>query len=149
MWNLFSMHLGILELKKYRKVVGKDIPQNGLIEEMINNKQNFYFLDFGTTIQTLYFDTSPWQALPKNYYENFMYLSGITSNFPDTIEVLNKYGLDNPLKNLVNDNVYLVDNENLGIKLNYIREHYYSDAQAYLYKEIDGYQIWKLYTNEF
>ena len=135
--------------KKYRKVVGKDIPQNGLIEEMINNKQNFYFLDFGTTIQTLYFDTSPWQALPKNYYENFMYLSGITSNFPDTIEVLNKYGLDNPLKNLVNDNVYLVDNENLGIKLNYIREHYYSDAQAYLYKEIDGYQIWKLYTNEF
>lgn len=128
-------------------MVNKNKPPNGLLEEIKNNKQNFYFLDFGTTIQSLYFDTSPWEALPIGYYSNFMYLSGITSNFPDTLNILNSYGLDNPLKNLVNDNVYLVDNENLGIKLTYLREHYYSDTQADLYKEVDGYQIWKLYTN--
>ena len=136
-----------LEIQKYRKVVNKNKPLNGLLEEIKNNKQNSYFLNFGTTIQSLYFDTSPWEALPIGYYSNFMYLSGITSNFPDTLNILNSYGLDNPLKNLVNDNVYLVDNENLGIKLTYLREHYYSDTQADLYKEVDGYQIWKLYTN--
>ena len=78
-------------------------------------------------------------------YDNFSYLAGITTNYPDLIKLLKKKGVENPLKSLVDEEVYLVDNRYLEIKLNYLREHYYPDARVELYKEIDGYQIWKFF----
>lgn len=131
--------------KKYRKVTNKNKPQNELLLEINRNKQNFYFMDFNTTIQTLYFEYSPWEALPTGYYDNFIYMSGVTSNTPDTIAILEKNNTTNPLKDLVKDNVYLIDNHGLEMKLTYLREHYYPDVWAELYKEIDGYQVWKIY----
>ena len=53
--------------------------------------------------------------------------------------------MSNQMKSLVIDNVYLVDNYNLEIKLNYLREHYYPEARAELYKVLDGYYVWKIY----
>lgn len=131
--------------QKYRRVVNREKPVNGLIEEVSNNKQNFYFLDFTTTIQTLYFEWTPWETLPKGYYNNFLSLGGVTTNFPDEIKILKENNVENPLRALVNDNVYLVDNQYLEIKLTYLKEHYYPNVRAELYKEIDGYQIWKIY----
>lgn len=130
---------------KYRCVVNKDKPVNHLLEEMGENTDNYYFLDFNTTIQTLYYEYSPWAALPVGYYSNFSYLSGITTNFPDCISQLEARGISNQMKSLVKDNVYLVDNHNLEIKLNYLREHYYPEARAELYKTLDGYCVWKIY----
>lgn len=130
---------------KYRRVVNKDVPKNNLLEEFELNPDNYYFMDFNTTIQTLYFAYPPWKALPIGYYSNFSYLSGITSNFPDCVHQLEEREVENPLKSLVKENVYLVDNQNLEIKLNYLREHYYPNARAELYKTLDGYQVWKLY----
>lgn len=131
--------------QKYRKVVNKDKPANGLLEEFADHKENFYFLDFGTTIQILYYEWSPWEALPVGNYDNYMYLAGVTTNFPDVEERLAEKDLSNPMKSLVKDNVYVVDNSSIEMKLNYLKEHYYPEARAELYKEIDGYQIWKFY----
>lgn len=131
---------------KMRKVVNKDKPENGLLEELENNEQNFYFLDFNTTIQTLYYEWPPWEALPPGYYSNCLYLGGITTNFPEVNRILEEKGYPNQLKELVEDNVYLVDNKGVDLKLNYLREHYYPEARAELYKEVDGYQIWKFYN---
>ena len=50
-----------------------------------------------------------------------------------------------PLKQLVNKDVYLIDNYYVELKVNYLREHYFPEARAELYKEIDGYQIWKIF----
>ena len=50
------------------------------------------------------------------------------------------------LKQLADKDVYLVDNYYVDLKINYLREHYYPEARAELQKEIDGYQIWKIYT---
>ena len=80
-------------------------------------------------------------------YHNFIYLSGINSNFPDVTRLLEKRKLINPLKELVNDNVYVVDNCNVDLKLKYLKEHYYPNARVEFVKEIDGYQIWKYYKN--
>ncbi len=131
--------------QKYRKVVNKDKPANGLLEEFADHKENFYFLDFGTTIQILYYEWSPWEALPVGNYDNYMYLAGVTTNFPDVEERLAEKDLSNPMKSLVKDNVYVVDNSSIEMKLNYLKEHYYPEARVELYKEIDGYQIWKFY----
>lgn len=130
---------------KYRKVVNYEKQLNGLIEEIEEHPENFYFLDFGTTIQSLYFEWSPFQNLPIGYYNNNLYLAGITSNLPSVNYILENRGIKSPLKDLVKDNIYLVDNYNLQLKLDYIREHYYPNVKADLYKEVGGYQIWKFY----
>ena len=130
---------------KYRKVVNKERPQNGLLDEIENHQENYYFLDFTTTIQTLYFEWSPWKALPVGYHDNFGYMGGVTTNFPDIVQNLKEKNIENPLQSLVKENIYLVDNYASEVKLNYLREHYYPEARAEVYKEVDGYTIWKFY----
>jgi len=132
------------DAKKYRKVVNKGKRCAGLLAEL-GNKNHFYFGDFTTTIQVLYFEWSPWKALPPGYFDNYAYLGGVTTNFPDVKETLERWDISVPLRDLVNDDVYLIDNVHVELKLQYLREHYYPDARAELYKEVDGYQIWKFY----
>ncbi len=131
--------------EKYRKVVNYNRPENGLIQEMENHQENYYFLDFTTTIQTLYFEWSPWEALPVGYHDNFGYMGGVTTNFPDITKSLKNRKIENPLQALVKENIYLVDNYSPEVKLNYLKEHYYPEARAEVYKEVDGYTIWKFY----
>lgn len=131
--------------RKYKKVTNKDKEKNLLLEEIKNNGDKFYFLDFQTTIQTLYYEWDTLKNLPIDYFDNFAYFGGVTTNFPDVKETLSKKGVSNPMRSLTEEGVFLVDNSSLMIKLNYIREHYYPNARAELYKEVSGYQVWKLY----
>jgi hypothetical protein len=133
------------DARKYRKVVNRIEIQNGILEEIHNNKNNFYFLDFNTTIQNLYYEWSPWRTCDEGEYENYLYLAGVTSNFPDVIKLLEDREVEIPLKQLVDKDVYLIDNYYVELKVNYLREHYFPEARAELYKEIDGYQIWKIF----
>lgn len=133
------------DARKYRRVVNKDKPECGLIKEIEENKDNFYFLDFRTTIQTLYYEWSPWETVNSHFYENSLYFGGVTSKFPGVDEIAAAHGIDNYFQDLVNDNVYIVDNENVDARLKYLQEHYYPNARAELYKEVSGYQIWKFY----
>lgn len=136
---------GDYNAQKYRKVVNKKKPTNRLLEEIQNNSKNYYFLDFMTTIQTLYFEWSPWQNIPVGTYENWSYLGGVTLNFPEVVQHLKKNGVQNPIRSFVKENVYVVDNHSPELKLEYLKEHYYPDAWLELYKEIDGYKIWKFH----
>lgn len=131
--------------QKMRSIVNKDKPVSNLLSEVSANKQNFYFFDFNTTIQTLYFEWPPWKTVAQSFNDNCSYLTGITSNFPDVNKILEQNNISSSLKNLVNENVYLVDNNSLEMKLAYLQAHYYPGARAELYKEIDGYKIWKVY----
>jgi len=132
------------DARKYRKVVNKADLSDGLIEEMKKHPEQVYLLDFNTTIQSLYYDYSAFDTLGSNYYKNFCYLSGVTMNFPDVNHCLENMGITNPIKDLTKDNVYLVDNINSEAILNYIKEHYYSDAQILWIKNVEGYDIWKI-----
>lgn len=134
------------DARKYRKNVNKGKPENGLIREIETHKENLYFLDFHTTMQTLYYEWNPFRALPTGYFDNALYFASVMTNFPEERACMERYGITQPLKELVNDNVYLVDTDakTLDNKIKFIQEHYYPDAYAELYKEIDGYQIWKI-----
>ena len=134
------------DARKYRKVVNKGSKCENLIKEITDNKDNFYFLDFNTTIQILYYDWNPFYTLPEGFYNNNLYLAGIMSNFPDYNKVLKNNDIESPLKDLAKDNVYIIDSDskNLSEKVDFLKEHYYPEAYAELYKEVDGYQIWKI-----
>ncbi len=133
------------DARKYRRVVNKEKPECSLIKEIESHKENFYFLDFRTTIQTLYYEWSPCENVDTEFYENCQYFSGIMSKFPGMEGITRKYGIDNYFKSLVNDNVYIVDNEGIEQKVLYLQEHYYPEARAELYKQAGGYQVWKIY----
>lgn len=133
------------DARKYRKVINKIECKSGLLDEFYSNSEKFYFLDFNTTIQTLYYEWSPWETIESEEYQNYYYLSGITTNFPEVVNKFESERLSNPLKALVKEQVYVVDNYNVDLKLNYLKEHYFPNARVELIKEIDGYQIWKFY----
>lgn len=134
------------DARKYRRVVNRGKPENGLIKEIEENKENFYFLDFRTTIQTLYYEWSPFENVSPEFYDNCMYFSGIMTEFPGLDKITDSYGIDNHFKDLLDENVYIVDNENVDARLIYLQEHYDSKVRAELYKEVGGYQIWKFFV---
>ena len=135
------------DARKYRKVVNKGEKCDNLLSEIIENKENFYFLDFNTTIQILYYDWNPFYTIPEGFYSNNLYLAGVMTNFPDYNQVLENNGIESPLMDLVKDNVYIIDmgGESIESKVEFLKEHYYPSATAELIKEIDGYQIWKIH----
>lgn len=130
---------------KYRKVVNRGSKSEELLDEIQTHKENLYLLDFQTTMQVLYYDWDPWKAIPAGTFDNVLYLAGVTTNFPDCDQILKNYDAEQPLKALINENVYLVDSDwkTLDQKIQYLQEHYYPEAKAELYEELDGYQIWK------
>ena len=85
--------------------------------------------------------------MPESFYDNILYFAGITTNFPDCNKILQERSIEEPLKDLVQEGVYLIDSKSktLDLKIAFLQEHYYPEARAELYKEINGYQIWKIY----
>jgi len=134
---------------KYRKNVNKGNKSENLLNEIETHKENLYLLDFQTTMQVLYYEWNPYKTLPEGYFDNSVYLASVMTNFPACNNILENYHAKQPLKALVNDNVYLIDTEwrTLNQKVQFLQEHYYPNVRAELYKEIDGYQIWKFYKN--
>ena len=68
-------------------------------------------------------------------------------NFPDVNNCLKNMGISNPIKDLVNDNVYLVDIVNYEKIETYLREHYYPNAELKWIDNVEGYDIWKILAN--
>lgn len=133
--------------RKYRRAVSNGVPKENLMETISNDKNNFYFLDFSTTIQTLYYDYTPIESSEDISFKNCQYLAGISSNHPDINKKLKGAGIDNPMKELVKDNVYLVDNNSIDMKLEFLKQHYYNDVKVTFVKEVEGYKIWKFTIN--
>ena len=135
------------DVRKYRKVLNRSDLSYGLINEMSAHPENTYLLDFNSTIQSLYYDWSAFDSLGKGYYTNYCYLSGVTMNFPDVNNCLKNMGISNPIKDLVNDNVYLVDIVNYEKIETYLREHYYPNVELKWIDNVEGYDIWKILAN--
>ncbi len=135
------------DIRKYRCNVNKRQPYGALTAYMEEDQEGYYLLDFSSTIQSIYYNYKPWLRLPGGYWNNYSYLGGVTSGYPDNELLWEKQGIDsaNPYKSLVNDNVYVVDNNFYETKLDYLREHYYPNARRELVDVIDGYKIWKFY----
>ena len=69
--------------------------------------------------------------------------------FPEQNELFeyNKISIDTPYKSLVNSNIYLVDNYFSDSKLEFIREHYYPDAQLEQVGTVNSFCIWKIVSS--
>lgn len=135
------------KLEKYRCNVSAREPYKELIDYIEADSENYYLFDFSSSIQLIYYNYKPWIRRPIGYYNNYSYIGGVTSGFPENYTLWEKHGIDarNPYKSLVNDNIHIVDNIHHFTKENYLKEHYYPSARMELVDEIDDFCIWKFY----
>lgn len=128
--------------EKYTKTVNKRDIRPNFWKEVQEHPENLYLLDFNTTIQSLYYDISPFDSLQKGALGNMVYLGGVTVNHPVIKETLEKWQVENELPALLRNNIYFVSNTTSEEVLQFLREHYDPGATMTLYKSVDGYDIW-------
>ena len=123
-------------------------PHPELISLLENDAEHYYYVDFPTAIQQLYYDYDPWIRPEEGlFHDHYAYFGSVVMHHPGECETLADNGADpySPYKSLINKNILMVDTWWPELKLDYVRKYYYPDAQIELANEADGYQIWNIY----
>ena len=126
-------------------------PFPNIIERMENDPDHFYYVDFFTGIQSLYFNYAPWIRPEKGLFcKDYAYFGSVAMHQPGERYALIANGCDpdSPYKSLVNEDVFLVDTRYAYVKLAYVQKYYYPEAQMEQVDEVDGFKIWKIYVPE-
>ena len=129
-------------LTAYRK------PEPDLVSYIENDKDNYYYVDFTSGIQTLYYNYDPWIRPEQGLFQKYGYFGSVVIHHPGEKYALASVGADpdNPYKSLLNDNIYVVDRFYPEVKLIYLRKYYNPNARAKVVKEINGLKIIKYYV---
>lgn len=81
---------------------------------------------------------SPLDPMPQGYRDNLYFSGGWVIRHPQVMELLNEYGLENPYRDAIdNDMVYVIPND-IDELIEYIRHYYDEDAQAVLVTELSN-----------
>ena len=131
------------DLAKYNASFAKEKDMS-VINEIKQNPNNFYYLGFYSNIQTLYLNYNPWKGIQKSEFKNAAFFAGIDTFHPDWVKHLENNSINNPMKHLLKENVYFIENRPINEILTFIQEHYKVNAGVTLYKKIGSYYIWKI-----
>lgn len=115
-----------------------------------NDKENIYFIE-NYTSDKLWTSAYPiWKMPRKDCSKNYFPLGGWRYNTPLTNYQMQCFELNNPYRDIVADNIYLVSDSMYYLNFieQHLRNHYYPDIKIQLEKEVDGYYIFKCYENE-
>ena len=113
------------------------------LNQEMSNKENAYFLDFQSLIQTYYLSFDPMQPIPEDQFNNIYYFGGVDIYNPATLEKMKRDGIENPMLELLKPNVYLVNSLNSEDILEFLKTHYNKNVDKKLINRFDGYEIWK------
>lgn len=128
----------------YYKKENFDYDQSSsFLDKLSSDKNNLYLFDiYSFSSLTDIFRNNPFDVPKKAFSSNLYSIGGWLTRHPIKEKILNDYNLKNPLKDIVNnENVYLVDDRKLELKLTYIQEHYNNRSYFEVIKEIDNYKI--------
>ena len=131
------------DLAKYNASFAKEKDMS-VINEIKQNPNNFYYLGFYSNIQTLYLNYNPWKGIQKSEFKNAAFFAGIDTFHPDWVKHLENNSINNPMKHLLKENVYFIENRPINEVLTFVQEHYKVNAGVTLYKKIVSYYIWKI-----
>lgn len=136
----FSMKNSV---RKYNCEFNNENQHNEIINELKEHQDNLYFFGFQTMLQTYYLNFNPVKSINDVYFENVVFLSGVETEHPVWKSKLSDWNIENPAKGLLLDNVYLIENVDQEIILQYLNEHSDKKITMELYKELNGYKVWK------
>lgn len=116
-----------------------------LSDTISKDKENIYFAPISQIWLQNYplAVINPFVTADENKYSNFSFFSAYMPELTVSKQVLKNYGINNPLKDIIKDNVRLVVREeeisSVVIPLiNYIREHYYEKCNYKIVKKVEG-----------
>lgn len=113
-----------------------------VIEQIAKDKKHLYLVSNNSAENQL---DEIWSPVATGVYSNRYMLGGWLTQSPLTNDILDEYNIHNPYKDMVDrEDVYLVDKETIDMKLEYIREHYDVQAEAYMMKSIGDYKIYQI-----
>lgn len=123
-------------------------PHPELISLLENDPDHYYYVDFPTAIQQLYYDYDPWIRPEEGlFHDHYAYFGSVVMHHPGECRSLSDNGADpySPYKSLTNENILMVDTWWPELKLAYVMKYYHPDAVIEQVSEADGYQIWNIY----
>ncbi|MBO4910964.1 MAG: hypothetical protein J5476_16970 [Lachnospiraceae bacterium] len=150
-FDIVMSYSGSYMVEKKQALTLRRDNQPRLIEIMENDPDHYYYVDFPSGIQTLYYNYSPWIRPEQGLFrDSYGYFGSVIMHHPGERDSLAANGCDpdNPYKSLVNDNILSVDNYFYEYKLTYIRKYYYPDAQVEYLGTVDGFMVWNYYIPE-
>ena len=98
------------------------------IEKIHSDPEHLYLTKMGTVSFAKAYGV--FDVIPKGIADNLYPLGGWTANTPVYTEVLNKYGVTNPFRDMIgNEHIYLVDKE-IEKTMEYLHTYYSPEAEA-------------------
>lgn len=100
------------------------------VETLLADSEHIYFAKLDTVSDRIY--TSPFEPSLPGYWDKIVLLGGFDPNHPVIMANMAKYGVENPYRDIVNNNrVYIIE-DNIDLTLSHIHEFYDADAYAEL-----------------
>lgn len=115
------------------------------VNALLADSEHIYLAKLDTVDDTVY---SPFEPAGKGYWDRIILLGGWDCNHPAIMANLALYGVENPYRDIVNnERVYIIDDD-IDLTLSHIRERYCATAGAELAADISvktGLDIYKIY----
>jgi len=90
---------------------------------------------------------SMWEVVPEGLSKNRVSLGNWLTGSPLTLSILQNYGVENPFRDVINHpDVYLINNDGIDTELSYIQRHYEENATTALVKNINGFNVYRIFT---
>ena len=100
------------------------------VETLLEDEEHVYLAKLDTVSDRIY--SSPFETALPGYWDKIVLLGGFDPNHPVIMANLKNYGVENPYRDIVNNNrVYIIE-DNIDLTLSHIHEFYDADAYAQL-----------------
>ena len=97
------------------------------VDMLLSDTGHIYLAKLDTVNDTLY---PPFTPAPAGYWDRIVLLGGWDCNHPAIMDILSRYGISNPYRDLVgNEHAYIIE-DNIDLTLAHIHEFYDADASA-------------------
>ncbi|MBQ9686715.1 MAG: hypothetical protein IJV41_09280 [Oscillospiraceae bacterium] len=118
--------------------------EKAAVARLLEDTEHLYFVKVWSVDHQLY---TPLEPAPAGYADRLVHIGGWSMHHPVIEALLQSWGIENPYRDLVNnDSVYLIDND-IDRTLAYLRFAYYPDAAAELLQPLSdetGYRIYRI-----
>lgn len=112
------------------------------IERLLEDEEHLYFVKVWSIDHEMY---SPLECAPAGYADKLVHIGGWSMHHPVIEDILAKYDIENPYKDIVNHpDCYIID-EDIERTLAYISKYYYPDAEAELIEPLSRETDLKIY----
>ncbi len=127
-----------------QKAEQEHLDRQQVLKEIHEDQEHLYLTKIGTVSYASSYGV--WEAVPFGSGDNQYPLGGWTANSPVYMEVLRRYGVGNPFRDMIdNEKVYLIDNA-VDLTVSYLQAWYDQKAQARLVREIGDLKVYQIVT---